>query len=383
LRFDFMSGGGDSPGIAFRCSIIRKCLILMSVLAACSPNPASPNPAESRVISEGTSVSGDEIATEGDAAASLGRIGARGCLVLNQLGLGVSYIALPTLDTRRLGINETSRTFLVSGPDDSGNVLYVVSDGSSGRVAVCSIKLDGSGYRELVNRKGDVIWDKSIGDLAISPIGGWVAFSWNDSHLSPPSEMGSIEIMNIYDVSDRSFEAAYVGGGMSWFPDGRRLAIVQLVAHSSSLCQIVAAKGFQAGFDVDGLVPIVSILDVESGLIAPVHVGLKPLVSLDGSKIMLSDAANRYWVCDMNVGEVKALKFADSWFRPIGWSDDDSMVYWAAQPNAKVTEYGSPISEPRRLLRIRIGRIGDSTAHTIVENVDPRSYVSYGLANIR
>jgi hypothetical protein len=75
----------------------------------------------------------------------------------------------------------------LSGPDAEGRIAYIedhffVADEKNRRHLLKTIRLDGTHATELFSRPGDAMWAKSPGhgeigdDLALSPVGGRVAF---------------------------------------------------------------------------------------------------------------------------------------------------------------------------------------------------------------
>ena len=82
---------------------------------------------------------------------------------------------------------------------------------------------------------------------------------------------------------------------MSWFPDGRRLAYVELVpAREWPFPADPNADRFGDSFRNWDAVPTVRVLDVETGHRVTLHVGWDPVVSADGQDVLLRDADNRW-----------------------------------------------------------------------------------------
>ena len=78
------------------------------------------------------------------------------------------------------GVRERSQdgatAHAASGPDDQGRVVYVENRMAEKRHTFRVIRIDGSGDRVLLERKGDALWERSVGMMALAPTGGTLAF---------------------------------------------------------------------------------------------------------------------------------------------------------------------------------------------------------------
>jgi len=142
----------------------------------------------------------------------------RGYLLVPVRGCGIDAIELPTLKKTVVrpaapqNAEDWPTLHLVSGPDAEGRIAYIEDHGSTRKEAdkrhiLKAIMVDGTQDTKLFSRPGDALWSTSAsgkgemgGSLALSPVGGRVAFHTDLAPIQMPGSytyFGPIEIWTI------------------------------------------------------------------------------------------------------------------------------------------------------------------------------------------
>src|SRR5438552_3869373 len=77
--------------------------------------------------------------------------------------------------------------------------------------------------------------------------------------------------------------------GLSWFPDGKRLAYVKLIPRQEAEDHFSNLGDFGSNFKEWEKVPAVHVFDTETGKKSFLHLGWHPQVSTDGKNVLVSD----------------------------------------------------------------------------------------------
>jgi hypothetical protein len=309
----------------------------------------------------------------------------------------VVAIALPSLKSQvviksppRDGA-DTPTLHALSGPDADGRIAYVedhffVPTDKDRRHLLKVIRLDGTNDTELFSRPGDAMWAKhgEIGHaLALSPTGGRVAFLSGLQGVQMPGALlsaGSVEIWDIARKAGHKADVTAVDDTLSWFPDGKRLAYVELVRPE-------AAKGpselgdFGAGFKGWEKVPAVHILDTETGKKTFLHLGWRPVVSADGKTVLVQDFDNRLRLVTVADGKSKAVELPGYWGRTLAVLEGNRVLYWGlptAGSPPRYTKYNSPLVGPKPMPSLKIAEMDSGKFQTVLPYLDPRDRISIG-----
>jgi hypothetical protein len=283
----------------------------------------------------------------------------------------------------------------LSGPDAEGRIAYIedhffVADEKTRRHLLKTIKLDGTEDTELFTRPGDAMWAKTekgeIGDdLALSPVGGRVAFLSGlvNAHMPSSTYLLMIGTVEIWDVNKKtrnntSFKA--LDAGRAWLPDGKHLAYVKLVEPRAAAPADPPADSFGKGFKGWEKVPAVFIRDVDAQTESFLHLGWQPVVSSDGQSVLVSDLENAWKRVDVTTGKSITATWPGLW-SPIASPTRDvvlSLCLPTKGVKVRFTEHNSPLVGPKEMLSVKLARVNADEFQTVVPHIDPRTNVSFG-----
>jgi hypothetical protein len=328
--------------------------------------------------------------------------GAKGFLVMAQPRGGISAVELPSL--RQMTVRPVSpenvadlpTIHAISGPDDSGRIVYIedhafVGEPKDGRHLLKTIRIDGTGDVTLFTRPGSALWATTVighgeigSALALAPSGGRVAFLSGIKSIQMPSGLlneGSIEIWSIDQGTGTRTDISALDEGLSWLPDGRRLAYVKLIDPKAVPNPIDPADPLAKSFTDRSWsrIPAVFIRDVEGQTEEFLHTGWRPTVSIDGTRVLLSDAVGTFYCVQSATRKAYALTGPGK-DAPIAMLDDRTLLAWCFPTSGtKVKFKGAwPVNGPAEVFAIKLTRT-DSEAFQTVVPYDESTGVSFGL----
>ena len=331
--------------------------------------------------------------------------GAIGYVVVDRPFGGIVAVQLPTLrniivrPTGSYSGNDTPTIHMLSGPDHMGRIAYIedhffVEPETNRRHMLKTIHLDGTNDTTLFTRPGDAMWAESsaghgeIGHhLSLAPIGGRVAFLSELKDLQMPSALlfkGSIEFWNIEDKSSTKTNLFAIDEGLSWFPDGKRLAYVKMIDPKGDTRRVDSADPIANSFIKWnwGQIPAVFIHDADNRTESFVHVGWKPIVSEDGSEMIIGDRDSNFYAMDIANGRTSPLTGpGKSW--PIAMPDANTLLSLCAPTAGTDVTYASfyrPAgSGPSDLLSAKLTRTDSQAFQTVIPFIDRRNEISFGV----
>lgn len=280
-------------------------------------------------------------------------------------------VFLPTLEKRRVVPNLAALSSI-----NSLGVAGIAADGvivfhqfHDGRSLIQSILHDGSDQTTIASIQG------AIGSMAVSG-GGRIAYVRDLQGVQMPGaylEEGRIEIPGLSLPAIRALD-----DGVSWFPDGRQLAYVALADARNTLHDTFGAVGQSfVGWDRR---PTVMILDIASGETTVADLGIDPIVSSTGRKIIVRDFERNFRIIDLAAGAPHAENWPGSWGRVIAFLDDRYVVFQGLPTEGSpVTRspYGS-FRKGTQMLPIKVVDLETRKFATLIPTVDPRHEIVFG-----
>ncbi len=287
----------------------------------------------------------------------------------------------------------------VAGPDRSGRVVFVENHMAHEEHFLKTKTLHGSDETIVVQRSGDALWGHATGEalwghtigreLALAPTRGLAAFAADLSgvQMHDPEallEYGHLEVWDIAGKQRLSLRASALDNYLSWFPDSKRLAFVDLapatevLADAGLRCQRPDQYGQR--FERWPRVPVVRVLDIDTGRNELIQVGWSPVVSSDGRAIVARDFDNQWCLIDTETKKGMLIQVPGA-IQLVALLDSTLIIYWAwPTEGTKVmyTKYYSPLVGPRTLRTLKVARVGTNDFFTLVPYVDPRRSVSFG-----
>ncbi|MCH8165102.1 MAG: hypothetical protein IH889_05795 [Planctomycetes bacterium] len=324
--------------------------------------------------------------------------GLQGYIVIDRSIGGIVGEALPALQElviRHTG-PEIGTVHSVSGPDSLGRVAFIENHYIEKRHLVKVMRIDGSGEEVVVERPGDTLWSKEIGDhLALAPAGGLVAFVTNLSTVKMRKprayfQRGRIAIWDV-DTKDRlPTGTTALDDKLCWFPDGRHLAYVDLMNRDEAVK--VLRKHVDPTEDYGTVlierkqVPVVHVMDTTTGRTEALHVGLGPVVSADGTRVLMRDFEGRWRMLDLNRQQSQPVSAPGrAWPGAIALFDANLVLYWAWPTDGtelRWTQNNSLCVGPKPMLTLKVADLRTGDFRTVVPYIDPRRDVSYGAGAV-
>ncbi len=321
--------------------------------------------------------------------------GLQGYIVIDRSIGGIVGEALPALQEiviRNPG-PEIGTVHSVSGPDSLGRVAFIENYGIENRHLVKVMRIDGSGEELVVERSGDALWGKEIGDhLALAPAGGLVAFVINLSTVKMRKprayfQRGRIAIWDVDTKEPLQTGTTALDDNLCWFPDGRHLAYVDLLSRDEAVK--VLRKHVDPTEDYGTVlierkqVPVVHVMDTTTGKTEALHVGLGPVVSADGTRVLMRDLEGRWRMFDLDRQRSEPVSAPGrAWPGAIALFDANLVLYWAWPTEGtelRWTQHNSSLVGPKPMLTLKVADLRTGDFRTLVPYIDPRRDVSYGV----
>jgi hypothetical protein len=324
--------------------------------------------------------------------------GVHGWIVMAQPLGGLVAVSLPhggEIVVRSAG-DTIGTVHSLSGPDRAGRVAFVENHMLEKRHDLKWISLDGA-EGLITERPGDALWDwYEIGEhLALAPTGGHVAFVEDITMVQGGGggifpalvKQGRLSIWSVDEPHPLPVHATALDESLCWFPDGRHLAYVDLLESAEAVKLLLkhVPPGEEFGSEWDGWIqiPVVCLLDTQTGEHRPVHVGEDAVVSPDGRELLVRDSVQRWRLFDLECDTSTSVE-VPGLIHPgaIAFVAQGRVLYWSwPTEGAKlgVTDNNSPLVEPKPLLALKILELSSGGFQT-VPGLDPRGTVSYGAA---
>jgi hypothetical protein len=320
----------------------------------------------------------------------------RGWIVMSQPVGGIQTIRLPGLESATPREPDTGLlpVHIVSNPDSMGRIAFVENDMMNKRHALALLDADGK-TEPIFEAPGDALWDHTVGGyLAFAPDGTRVALVARGKGVqnhSPDAYLkeGELEIWRLDERQRISMPMPAYDDMMAWFPDGKRLLYTAFVASAEGKkllrTHVKPEETFGLKTAAWERVPVIHVLDTESGQSRALHVGERPIVSPDGRLVILRDFELHWRVLDLESNQSKPFEAVGSIYPgAIAFVDPNTVLYWAwptEGSEAKYTEHNSPLVGAKQMRALKLVDLRDGRFQTVVPFVDPRRSVSFGAAS--
>ena len=307
---------------------------------------------------------------------------APGYVIMDRPKGGLVALAIPDsgeIDLRPESKEQGYVTF-ITGPDRQGRVVYVEETDVDSMRLRC-VRIPDIDDKVIFVRPGDATWHRGISRPELSQRGGLVAFVWNAKPDYVSDIIGPLEIWDVETRRGRETGITAYGQGLSWFPDGRRLAYVELLEGRDLPPQGHDAAGFSPDFGMARGTPVVSVLDLSDGTHERLHVGLNPVVSPDGSMVLLKDAADQWWILNLVTSSMVKAQWPGNWRGPVAWIETDLLLYWGYPTTGSPVRYtrgGSPLVRNHPMGDIKLAELSTGHFQTVIRGIDPRRRLSFG-----
>jgi len=283
----------------------------------------------------------------------------------------------------------------LSGPDEEGRIAVIQKALHRHDLdyLVKVIHVDGSGEREIARGPaktpgGKHEWlDPGIGDrVSISPVRGRVAFIRDLRARQLPgvhTKVGNLEIRDVKTAERLFTNPGAVDWGIAWFPDGRRVVHVELLPGDQVPMpdrDEAFGKAGKQNFQGWSNVPAIVTLDVETRERKVVGLGIDPVVSANGDRILVRDLAGSLRAIDLGTAKYSTIELPGLFGEVVAALPGDWVVY-RSRPTDGQPVQRSPYGSFRagiQMLPIKVCDPSTGEFETIIEAVDPRHEVSYG-----
>jgi len=127
--------------------------------------------------------------------------------------------------------------------------------------------------------------------------------------------------------------------GLSWFPDGKRLAYVELIPRQEAEDHFSNLGDFGSNFKEWEKVPAVHVFDTETGKKSFLHLGWHPQISTDGKNVLVSDFDRRFRLIDVASGKSEAAELPGSMGTVIALFEGRRALYWGLPTTGEPVRY--------------------------------------------
>ncbi len=278
----------------------------------------------------------------------------------------------------------------LSGPDQQGRIVFLEDHHfvqRQERHLLRAITSQGQEATVIFSGPGNVLWDDAVSQrIALAAIGGNVACitKLQPVEMRNPDtflQCGKLEIWNIATQAQYVIAVTALDEGLSWFPDGKRLAYVELVSNNARDPGTQNFKDFGKDFKAWAKVPVTIILDTSTGKKSRLHLGWNPVVSSDGKCVLVEDLDWERRLIDLTTGKSQPVRWPGAYGPAIALIEGKYVVYWGLPTSGtglRYTTNNSPLVGKKLMLTLKVAELNTNKFQTIVPYLDPRTQVSFG-----
>lgn len=278
----------------------------------------------------------------------------------------------------------------LSGPDETGTIVYIHA--TLDKHYLKTIKLDGTKDQIIFERPGGFA-RTGVEDLALAPTGGHVAFLItgalsNGVQMQNPSTYLTMGALEIWDINKKSAlnlppiaaVSTWSTPFLSWFPDGKKLAYVELVPKGQASLSRADIEAFARSYPGWDRVPVITVLDLQTGKREEIHSGFAPVVSADGTQILAQFTAQSMVVVDSMSKSSHPIRLPGAYAFALSIPKRNLFLYWGL-PTAGAATVHSPHGSFRaglQMVSLKLADLDTGTFQPVVYPIDPRNSASFG-----
>lgn len=320
--------------------------------------------------------------------------GLSGSVVVARPVGGVERIELPTGSSSYLRERHDSggtggAALAVAGPASSGTVVFVDDDIVAKTHRLMRVAPEVAA-KAVYEAHGSAMFTEKGEHLALDRAGERAAYVHAPVEALNPGashyfEEGTIELCTVRDGNRTNTGILALDDTLGWTPDGTRLVFVRLMDRVQALRE--AGTAFEADREFRGVyagwsrLPEVCFVDPATGVVEPICIGHRPILSPDGTTLIVQDVetrlrkvdiAKRTWVPLVLIGAVYP--------GPIAFVEDDVVLYpaWPTVGEDARWTSGSPVAGARQDRTLKVARIGTDEFATVAREISIHSKVSFG-----
>ena len=303
----------------------------------------------------------------------------------------ISAIELPS--NKRFVVRESSGTdkstaYALSGPDRKGLIAFIDTKYATDVYSLKIIDIWTKNEKEIFTRQGS-FWihkKENYGEsFSYSDNGKFAAFVRNYDSVPAliPNDYVKIGNLEIVDIEKRNMvktDIKVLDKGLNWFPKGQKLAYVGLITKDKINKDLIT--NFEDGFASEMItwhsIPVVVILNLKDMSTKQLHIGWNPIVSRDGSSIVIQDYQGRIRLYNIASGASIPISV------PIGeechvfsFIGNDFLLYKTIPIAGRKYRFTSTFGRTP-YWTLRVAQMNTSKFKTIVEQLDIHRRVSYG-----
>jgi hypothetical protein len=313
-----------------------------------------------------------------------------GYIIIDKPKGGIVAIELPSnkeiIIRQPWGISNPVKA--LGGLDKQGRIAFIDSDLGSKTYSLKIINISTKKETEVFTRPGSY-WPhekQNYGkSFSFSDTGGLAAFVKNykdDSSLIPNDyvSIGDLEIVNTEKRSTVKTDINILDMGIDWFPDGEKLVYVALMPKDKINKDLTTkfADGFGSEMMTWHSTPVIVLLNLADMSTKQLHIGWNPIVSKDGSLILIQDYKGRIRLYDVSSGDSIPVNV------PIG---EECRVFSLIGKDFLLYKTIPATGRKHRLTStfgitpywtLRVAQMNTTKYKTVIQHLDEHRIVSYG-----
>ena len=309
--------------------------------------------------------------------------GSRGVIITNQKR-GLNAISLPS--KKKKVIISPGSVHRISGPDKKGNIAYIATTYETFSLKTIGMK---SGKQKTFFTRTGSYWPhekQNFGNsMALSPVGSLVAFisNYHGVQFKKPYlyvAEGDLEIWNIKTGKQIKIIKNVLDQGISWFPKGRRLALVRAVSREKVSEKMREHEDDKRKNKTWLKVPVIKVHDVYSDTEQTIFPGLNPLISPNGKKILINEENESYIMYNLSSARVTSVSFPGQSFRAFAFINNDTLLYQGNPAEGEAQKSRRKSMGGRiPIWLLKIGKINSNKYYTVSQELDIHNKVSFGI----